>query len=164
METLALDDARDIAGPVCPEELPRVIMEPAEGALILYVCDDVHAAKTEVVPMLKEAGFNVEVVKTDMHNCRELVQQGCRVVVLDINCPDAAGYQICAEIRSLSQLPIMLVLRGSARTDVLHVFDSGADTYMVAPYNPREFLVRLSALLRRCPRRPWRNPLQTLPG
>jgi two-component system OmpR family response regulator len=148
MENTVQNEGTDVMGQACPNVLPSLVLKSTEGVAVLYACEDLGVANSEAVPLLKEAGYVVQVVKLSTHNARSLVTQGCRVIVMEIEKPDAVGYKICAEIRSLSHLPVMIVLRGDARNDVLRTFDAGADTYVVAPFNSREFLVRLNALLR----------------
>jgi hypothetical protein len=64
------------------------------------------------------------------------------------------GYQICAQTRLASEVPILLMLRGAARNEVVRGFQAGADAYVLVPFDPRELLVRLGALLRRAPAPP----------
>jgi two-component system, OmpR family, response regulator len=137
-----------------PPARPRAA-SPADGVLILYLCEDMRVARREVVPILKDAGYAVQVARA--HPCKslDLLSQLCQLVLFDITQPDDAGYQVCNQVRSVSRLPIMLILRReAARADVLRAFEAGADAYVLAPVNPREFLVRLQALLRRRPVRP----------
>jgi DNA-binding response OmpR family regulator len=132
------------------------ILESPEDAFILYLCEEPEIAKREVVPVLKEAGYELRVAKARMGKSPSLLNSRCWLVLLDIGELDAEGYQVCAQIRSISQLPIMLILRGAARLDVLRCFEAGADTFVLAPFRTREFLARLNALLRRTP---WRREL-----
>jgi two-component system, OmpR family, response regulator ResD len=71
------------------------------------------------------------------------------LVVLDIMMPDMDGWEVCEKIRKTSQVPIlMLTARGDVK-DKVQGFESGADDYLVKPFEPEELLVRLNALLRR---------------
>jgi two-component system, OmpR family, catabolic regulation response regulator CreB len=151
MEKRDHEQVMDLAESAAQKAVSRTVLEPADGELILYLCEDIRTAKREVVPILNAAGYEVRIAKANPLRSLNLLTQRCQLVLLDIGLPDAVGYRICAQIRSISHLPIMLILRGSGRSDVLRGFEVGADTFVLAPIPTREFVVRLQALLRRRP-------------
>jgi DNA-binding response OmpR family regulator len=124
-----------------------------EGLLILCVSEDVRVARRELIPILKRAGFQVELVEANLQKPIDPFSKPYGLIVLDINLPDGPAYQICERSRNRWNLPVMLVLHGAARHDVLRGFQAGADAYILAPFDDREFLARMSALLRRRPAR-----------
>lgn len=71
------------------------------------------------------------------------------LVVLDINLPDGSGFDVCMNIRSESQVPvIMLTVRGE-EADLVRALELGADDYVTKPFSPRTLVARMRALIRR---------------
>lgn len=71
------------------------------------------------------------------------------LIVLDVMMPGADGFELCREIRKDSKMPIIMLTAGSDETDRIIGLELGADDYMVKPFNPRELLARIKAVLRR---------------
>lgn len=72
------------------------------------------------------------------------------LVILDINLPGMNGYELCQEIRSVNaQIPIIMLTALGATDDKIEAFDAGADDYVVKPFEFKELLVRIRALLKR---------------
>jgi two-component system, OmpR family, copper resistance phosphate regulon response regulator CusR len=72
------------------------------------------------------------------------------LAILDINLPGLSGYELCREIRSRNQqVPVMMLTALSAIDDKIEGFDAGADDYIVKPFDFKELLVRIRALLKR---------------
>lgn len=123
--------------------------EVAARGLILCVSENLPVARRELVPMLVGAGYEVELIEAKPGKAPEVAAKPYRLIVVDVNQPNGSGYDVCMRTRSRSTLPMMLVLRGGARNDVLRCFEAGADAYVMSPFDPREFLARVGALLRR---------------
>lgn len=71
------------------------------------------------------------------------------LIVLDIMMPGEDGFTLCKKIRSTSDIPIIMLTAGSDETDRIIGLELGADDYMNKPFNPRELLARIKAVLRR---------------
>ncbi|AIY08789.1 transcriptional regulator [Paenibacillus polymyxa] len=71
------------------------------------------------------------------------------LILLDINLPDGSGYDLCREIRALSQVPIIFLTALDEETNVVAGLDLGADDYMTKPLRTKELLSRMKAVLRR---------------
>ena len=71
------------------------------------------------------------------------------LVVLDITMPPPDGFEVCREIRRVSQVPILMLTGRSSTLDKVHALDLGADDYLVKPFDLMELLARLRALDRR---------------
>ena len=74
-----------------------------------------------------------------------------QLILLDIMLPGRDGLDICRELRSFSEVPIMLITARVEEVDRLLVLDLGADDYICKPFSPREVMARVRAILRRCP-------------
>lgn len=71
------------------------------------------------------------------------------LVVLDVMMPGDDGFTLCKKVRTNSDLPIIMLTAGSDETDRIIGLELGADDYMTKPFNPRELLARIKAVLRR---------------
>ena len=71
------------------------------------------------------------------------------VVVLDLMLPQMDGFDVCKKIRELSSVPIIISSARGELSDKILGFDLGADDYLAKPYEPRELVIRINAILRR---------------
>jgi DNA-binding response OmpR family regulator len=79
------------------------------------------------------------------------------VVILDINLPDISGFEVLKSIRKFSSVPIIILTVRFDDTDVLKGLESGADDYIVKPFNYLTLLARVKAVLRRTEIAPFKN-------
>jgi DNA-binding response OmpR family regulator len=125
--------------------------ELPKATLLICITESIQIAKREVVPVLKGAGYDVDLIEAGTRRPLPLSGKPYRLLLFDIGSKSDNQYRICAQTRLASKLPIMLMLRGAARNDAVRGFQAGADAYVLVPFDPRELLVRLDALLRRSP-------------
>jgi DNA-binding response OmpR family regulator len=71
------------------------------------------------------------------------------LIVLDLNLPDVNGDVICSDVRSRSDVPILMLTAAGSSDEKVAGFAVGADDYLVKPFSPRELVARVGALLRR---------------
>jgi two-component system phosphate regulon response regulator OmpR len=115
---------------------------------ILLIEDDPRLAEM-VKNYLGEAGFAVTVSSLGMAGIALEARETFDALVLDLMLPDIDGLEVCRRIRARSQTPIlMLTARGDAMDRVVGL-EIGADDYLPKPFEPREMLARLRAILRR---------------
>jgi len=115
---------------------------------VLLVEDDPRLARM-VQDYLSEAGFRVTHAPTGHGGLTLSERETFDVLVLDLMLPDMDGLDVCKQVRQRSQTPIlMLTARGDAMDRVLGL-ELGADDYLPKPFEPRELLARLRAVLRR---------------
>jgi two-component system, OmpR family, phosphate regulon response regulator OmpR len=115
---------------------------------ILLIDDDVSLGQM-VADYLAGAGFRVATAPTAREGEQRLKREGFDLLILDLMLPDADGLDLCRRIRQSSDLPIlMLTARGDAMDRVVGL-EIGADDYLPKPFEPRELLARLRAILRR---------------
>jgi two-component system, OmpR family, phosphate regulon response regulator OmpR len=118
------------------------------AAHILLVEDDAPLAEM-LSEYLGGAGFAVTHAAQGASALQLLAHGGYDAVILDLMLPDMDGLDVCRQLRSRSDLPVlMLTARGDAIDRILG-FELGADDYLPKPFEPRELLVRLRAILRR---------------
>jgi DNA-binding response OmpR family regulator len=115
---------------------------------VLVVEDDSRLAEM-LSEYLGQAGFRVTVASLGATALRVLEETDCDAVVLDLMLPDMDGLNVCRQIRNSSDTPVlMLTARGDA-VDRIVGLELGADDYLPKPFEPRELLARLRAILRR---------------
>ena len=118
---------------------------------ILLIEDDPRLAGL-VTEYLGEAGFQVSTAATGRDGLDRIGREPYDAVVLDLMLPDIDGLEVCRQLRATSsEVPVlMLTARGDTMDRVVGL-EIGADDYMPKPFEPRELLARLRAILRRRP-------------
>jgi two-component system phosphate regulon response regulator OmpR len=115
---------------------------------ILLIEDDKRLAEM-VSNYLGEAGFATAIARNGASGIALHDREPFDILILDLMLPDMDGLDVCRRIREKSQTPIlMLTARGDAMDRVVGL-EMGADDYLPKPFEPRELLARLRALLRR---------------
>ena len=124
---------------------------------ILMIEDDEHLAAM-VSEYLDTHGFAVTVAPTGERGLERLARGGFQAVLLDVMLPDMDGFEICRRIRAGGDTPVLMLTARGDDTDRIVGLELGADDYLPKPFNPRELLARLKAILRRRAR-PQHRPL-----
>ena len=115
----------------------------------LLLIEDDRALAAMVAEYLGRAGFRVEQAGTAAEGLARVQREAFDAVVLDVMLPDGDGFDVCRAIRRDSTVPIlMLTARGDAADRIVGL-ELGADDYLPKPFEPRELLARLRAILRR---------------
>jgi len=115
---------------------------------VLLVEDDARLA-TMVSDYLGEAGFRVTRAPTGAAAMQLAASEEFDVMVLDLMLPDADGLDICRNLRTKSDIPILMLTARGDPLDRVVGLELGADDYLPKPFEPRELLARLRAILRR---------------
>ena len=120
-----------------------------EERRILIVEDEKKIADT-IKFGLSEFGFEVVVGYDGIIGLHLFNAQDFNLVILDINLPGMNGYDLCKTIRSMNQhIPIIMLTSMIALKDKVEGYDSGADDYMIKPFEFKELLLKIRALLKR---------------
>ena len=115
---------------------------------ILIVEDEVAIADLEK-DYLELSGFDVEVANDGLIGLQKALEEDYNLVILDLMLPGIDGYQVCREIRTRSNVPIiMLSAKGEVFDKVLGL-ELGADDYIMKPFDSKELVARVKAVLRR---------------
>ena len=119
------------------------------GINILIVEDEQKIADS-LRQGLSENGFYTQVAYDGLVGLRLFKHGIFNLVLLDINLPGINGYELCKTIREIDpKVPVMMLTAMSAVEDKIEGFDVGADDYIIKPFDFRELLVRIRALLKR---------------
>ena len=120
---------------------------PADKRVLLI--DDDERLNALLTKYLSRFGFAVRAATHPEQGLRALRSDPPDVVILDVMLPDVDGFTLCRKIRESSRIPIiMLTARGDV-TDRIVGLELGADDYLPKPFEPRELLARMQAILRR---------------
>ena len=123
------------------------------GARVLVV-DDERAIQRALKATLEAAGYHVEVVGTCADALAQVALKPPDLVLLDLLLPDGTGDEVAREIRTWSNVPILLVSAVGDERDKVKALDAGADDYVTKPFGIDELLARVRAMLRRAVDRP----------
>jgi DNA-binding response OmpR family regulator len=117
-------------------------------ARILIIEDDPSIGKLLRRALVLE-GYTVEWATTGLEGLRLFAQTAPDLVILDLMLPELDGIEVCRRLRETSQVPILMLTARDAVEDRVLGLDSGADDYVVKPFDVDELLARLRAHLRR---------------
>jgi two-component system phosphate regulon response regulator OmpR len=118
------------------------------AARVLLIEDDSRLAAM-VSEYLDAAGYRITTAASGAGGLERLAKEPYDALVLDLTLPDMDGLEVCRQLRSRWELPVlMLTARGDAMDRVVGL-ELGADDYLPKPFEPRELLARLKAILRR---------------
>ncbi len=116
----------------------------------IYVVDDDPEIGTLLQAYLSKNGFEVDCAINGLSFLDRIAQKSdYQLVVLDIMLPDIDGFEVCRRLRTFSQIPVIMLTANSDETDRIIGLEIGADDYLAKPFNPRELLARIKAILRR---------------
>jgi DNA-binding response OmpR family regulator len=116
----------------------------------LLVVEDDNRVMAALRAVLAHHGLDVACASTG-EQALELVADAPDAVLLDVGLPDRDGFKVCAAIRKLSDVPIIMVTARSDTRSRVHGLNLGADDYIVKPYNVAELVARIHAVTRRRP-------------
>jgi two-component system response regulator ResD len=117
-------------------------------APILIVDDEDHIRELVALYLTRE-GFAVEHAATGPQALEAFARLRPSFVVLDIMLPGLSGTEVCREIRKTSTVPILMLTARDDIVDKVVGFELGADDYLTKPFEPKELVARVKALLRR---------------
>ncbi|WP_439615569.1 response regulator [Shinella sp.] len=118
------------------------------SARILVVEDDRDIASM-LIELMREAGYAAEAVGSALEMDRLLRKKEFQLIILDGMLPGEDGFSVCRRIRSSDTIPILMLTALSKEIDRVVGLELGADDYVTKPFNSRELLARVKALLRR---------------
>lgn len=119
------------------------------GELILLVDDEPNITDLAAL-YLKQEGYRTEAAADGSAALRAMQQSKPALIVLDLMLPEVDGYEVCRRLRAENHpIPIIMLTARDDDVDKIVGLEIGADDYMTKPFNPRELVARIKALLRR---------------
>ena len=115
----------------------------------ILVVDDDREIRDLLARFLSKHGYRVETAADGRAMRKALEDWAIDLVVLDLMLPGEDGLGLCRDLRARSQIPIVMLTAMGEETDRIVGLEMGADDYLAKPFNPRELLARIKAVLRR---------------
>jgi two-component system, OmpR family, response regulator len=120
-----------------------------DSAPHIAVVDDHRDIRDLVGKYLMQHGYRISLAESAIALRRLLERSAPDLVVLDVMMPGEDGLSLCRHLRSTTDLPVILLTAMVEQTDRIVGLEVGADDYVCKPFNPRELLARIKAVLRR---------------
>jgi two-component system alkaline phosphatase synthesis response regulator PhoP len=131
------------------------------SAKTILLVDDEESILDILEMNLEREGFKVLRADSGQAALKEL-RAGCPdLVLLDVGLPDINGFEVCRKMRQQADVYILMVTARSQDEEKIQGLETGADDYIVKPFNPKELVARVKAILRRADRAP-QGPLNRL--
>jgi two-component system alkaline phosphatase synthesis response regulator PhoP/two-component system response regulator ResD len=115
----------------------------------ILVVDDEANIRDLARMYLEQEGYHVVAVATGRQALDQVRQRPPDLLVLDLMLPEIDGWEVCRQVRASSQIPILMLTARDDDVDKIVGLELGADDYLTKPFNPRELVARVRAILRR---------------
>ena len=153
--------------PILIEPTSRYEIEPTIPQWRILIADDDPYIRQLLELALSEDGYAV-VSASDGHELVRLAQDRApSLILVDLAMPGMDGYEAIRQLRNdtrTAHVPMLILTARTDAKDIVTGFETGADDYIVKPFDITELLARVKSHLRRSAQRPVRNPLTGLPG
>ena len=114
-----------------------------------------------LVEFLSREGFSIDCEHDGVRGLERALHGGHQLVILDVMLPRLDGFEILRRLRAESRVPVLMLTARGEDMDRISGLEMGADDYLPKPFNPRELIARIRAILRRLERPPSREgPLE----
>jgi len=115
----------------------------------ILVVDDHRDIRDLLAKYLTKHGYRVSVADGGLAMKKTIASSSIDLVVLDLMMPGDDGLSLCRDLRAKNELPVIMLTAMGEETDRVIGLEMGADDYLTKPFNPRELLARIKAVLRR---------------
>ena len=115
----------------------------------ILIVDDDREIRALLARFLSGHGYRVSTAKDGDEMAKAMAAGKIDLIVLDLMLPGEDGFSLCRRLRATSATPIIMLTASGDETDRIVGLEMGADDYMGKPFNPRELLARIKAVLRR---------------
>ena len=115
----------------------------------ILIIDDDRDILVIISDMLSGYGYEVTTAESAEEAFDLLSKNSYHLLLLDINLPDADGFEICKQLREVSTVPVIFASARTSESDRISGYEIGGDDYLPKPYSMKELLVHVQALLRR---------------
>ncbi|MEH6628044.1 MAG: response regulator [Motiliproteus sp.] len=125
-------------------------MTSSEQCKRILIVDDDQEIRELLQSYLSNNGYQVQALEDGSRLLEQLqAPPPIDLIVLDLMMPGDDGFSLCRQVRAKSQVPIIMLTASAEDTDRIVGLEMGADDYVAKPFNPRELLARIKAVLRR---------------
>jgi DNA-binding response OmpR family regulator len=139
---------RSVTAIMCARQKTRGKSSSVNSIPVLLVDDDVELCSS-LGRLLRMDGFSVKAVHDGDSGARHALEGKYAIVILDVMLPGGDGRKVLRRIRLTSQVPVIMLTARGDEADRISGLEGGADDYLPKPFNPRELVARMRAVLRR---------------
>lgn len=115
----------------------------------ILLVEDEESLSDPLTYLLEKEGFEVRVAENGLDAVKEFERHGADLVLLDLMLPGQPGTEVFRQIRTTSQVPVIMLTAKDSEIDKVIGLELGADDYVTKPYSSRELVARIRAVLRR---------------
>jgi two-component system response regulator RegX3 len=115
----------------------------------ILIVEDEPSLSEPLAYLLGREGYDTVVVEDGLVAVAEFDRSGADLILLDLMLPGLSGTEVCREIRSRSNVPIIMLTAKDSEIDIVVGLELGADDYVTKPYSTRELLARIRSVMRR---------------
>lgn len=115
----------------------------------ILVADDEASIRDLARLYLEKEGFRVQTAENGVQALAKAKSDSPALVVLDLMMPEMDGWEVCRRLRATGNIPILILTARDQDIDKIVALEMGADDYLTKPFNPREMVARVRAILRR---------------
>lgn len=118
--------------------------------MIILIVDDEANIRSLLRKYAEFEGYAVEEAADGLRAVEMCRKTDYDLIVMDVMMPEMDGFTALREIRRFSQAPVLMLSARGEEYDRIHGFELGVDDYVVKPFSPRELMMRIAAILKRC--------------
>jgi len=115
----------------------------------LLIADNDETIRNQIRKMAESEGYAFDFAADGIHAIKLFKRRDYYLIILDTNLPGLDGWNVCRQIRKVSEIPIIIVSSLSGERDKLLAFESGADDYVCKPFSALELAARIKVFLYR---------------
>ncbi|GHD79674.1 two-component system response regulator RegX3 [Salinibacterium amurskyense] len=115
----------------------------------ILIVEDEASLSEPLAFLLEREGYETTIAEDGLAGLAEFDRNGADLILLDLMLPGLAGTEVCREVRTRSNVPIIMLTAKDSEVDIVVGLELGADDYVTKPYSTRELLARIRAVMRR---------------
>ncbi len=115
----------------------------------IYIADKNPQTRFNIRTLLEKAGFAVREFESGGALLEALSEEPADSVVLDEMTPGPSGFVKCGDIKSIRDIPVIMLVDADGYLDDIHGFDSGVDDYLIRPFSPMALIARIKTVFMR---------------
>lgn len=116
----------------------------------ILIVDDEQKIREMIKKYAEFEGYKTDEAKDGMEAVIKARKTNYDIIIMDIMMPDLDGFSAVKEIRKTKNTPVIMLSARGEEYDRIHGFEVGADDYVVKPFSPKELMMRVAALIKRC--------------
>jgi DNA-binding response OmpR family regulator len=115
----------------------------------LLIIDKDESARNQIKKLAENAGYTYDAAVDGINAIKLFRRRDYNLIVMDTDLPLLDGFNVCRQIRKMSDVPIIIISAQASECDKLLAFDSGADDYLCKPFSSRELAARIKVFINR---------------